>query len=184
MIRIILLCSLIFFGCNNDKSSGIDSYRVPKSTEMSVKSELGLIQSTELFSWNVPDNWIQANTTPFSQANYLIPSPEGSADITVSYFEGNAGGIEANINRWRMQLGLQELSKEQIDLIGETFSSKIGQYTIYKIINPDNNKSGFLCSIIPTKNHTIFIKLKTYPETIDYLKEQFIKFSSSFDYNE
>ena len=105
-------------------------------------------------------------------------------EVSISYFEGSAGGVEANVNRWRGQLGLEELSLEEIDLLGKSLLSKIGYYKIYKIINPENDDLGFLCSVIPAKNQTIFIKLKTYPEIIDNLEKEFIEFSSSFNYNE
>ncbi len=183
-MRITLLCLLIIFGCNNNESDNIHSYRMPKPDITLNQTESSPTGNTELFSWNILDNWISANKTQFSQANYLIPSSRGSADISISYFAGNAGGVKANVNRWRKKLDLEELNKKQIELMGETFLSNIGEYKVYKIINTDNDEFGFLCSIIPAKNHTIFIKLKTYPETIDNLKKQFIEFCSSFDYNE
>ena len=55
---------------------------------------------------------------------------------------------------------------------------------VKEIINKNNQESSFLCSIIPAKEFTIFIKLNTHLDTLDELREEFIKFSSSFNYNE
>ena len=122
-MRITLLCLLIIFGCNNNESDNIHSYRMPKS------------KNTELFSWDIPDNWILANKTKFSQANYLIPSSRGSADISISYFAGNAGGVKANVNRWRRQLNLEPQSLDQMKKSILIRSSALGDYKIIKIIN-------------------------------------------------
>ena len=122
-MRIILLCLVIIFGCNNNESDNIHSYRMPKP------------KNTELFSWNIPGNWISTNTTQFSQANYLIPSSRGSADISISYFAGNAGGVKANVNRWRRQLNLEPQSLDQMKKSILIRSSALGDYKIIKIIN-------------------------------------------------
>ena len=104
--------------------------------------------------------------------------------MSVTHFPGDAGGVTANVNRWRKQLSLPEITQREIELNSQNFKSNIGSYQIYKIINPENKESGFLCAIIPANNFTIFIKLNSYPKTIDNLMEEFIEFSSSFKYNE
>ena len=180
-IRLIVLFFLLF-GCENKESKAINSYRLPKP-EL-AQSDPRIIQNTDLFSWNVPDDWMQINTSEFSKANYLVTSFGGSAEVSISYFEGSAGGIEANVNRWRRQLGLEELGAKEIDLLGKSLLSQIGDYKIYKLTNPNNDDLGFLCSVIPAKNQTIFIKLKTYPKIIDNFEKEFIEFCSSFNYNE
>ena len=181
-IRVILIF-LLFFGCQDKDSQGVDSYRIAKPEKAMIQLNSNSIQTTDLFSWTIPSGWIPVSSTQFSKANYLIPTATGSADLSVSYFGGDAGGIDANVNRWRTQLGLKEVNKEQIELMGEKFSSNIGEYRVFKIINPNNDERGFLCSVIFTKNQTIFIKLETYPSIIDSFKKQFIEFSSSFDYS-
>lgn len=180
-MKIILIVFLLFLGCKEGEA--VNSYRLPKyPAPDKLDSELN--QSTDLFSWDIPASWMQANVNQFSKANYLIPSTSGSAEVSVSYFGGDAGGIEANVNRWRRQVGLQELNIQEIELIGESYLCKIGNYKVYEIINPDNNDLAFLCSVIPTETQTIFLKLRTYPTIIDNFKQEFIEFSSSFNYNE
>ena len=38
-------------------------------------------------------------------ASYNISAKEGSPTVTVSMFPGDVGGVLANVNRWRGQLG-------------------------------------------------------------------------------
>ena len=180
-MRIFLLYLLIVTGCENDNSEYINSYRLPKPIlEESALKEENIIP----FTWDSPDNWISTDKSSMRTASYSVPSSKGSADLSVTHFPGDAGGITANVNRWRKQLNLPEMTGEEIELYSENLIGNIGPYQIYKIINPENKESAFLCSIIPASNFTIFIKLKTYPETIDNLMEEFIEFSSSFKYNE
>ena len=179
-MRIIFICFLIIYGCKNNDSKHVNSYRTSKSQVILEKSN----QSSEQpFTWDAPSDWIPTNNSEFSKGTYLIPSSKGSSVLSISYFSGDAGGITANVNRWRNQLDLPSLDVEKIKAMAEIFTSKIGEYQVYTIINPENPEA-LLCSIIPTNNYTIFIKLKTYPDTINDFKEQFIEFCSSFNYNE
>ena len=117
-------------------------------------------------------------------ASYTVPSSKGNADLSVIYLNGNGGGNLANVNRWRKQLNLPITTEEEIESISRNYNSNIGLYKIYKIININNEASGFLCSIIPADGFTIFIKLNSHIETLDEVEEEFINFSSSFRYNE
>ena len=117
-------------------------------------------------------------------ASYLIPTSNGSADLSVIYLNGDGGGLAANVNRWRKQLNLGELNQAEIIQNGNDYNGNIGLYKVFEIINPENKESAFLCSIIPAKDFTIFVKLNTYSENLNNLKEEFIRFSSSFHYNE
>ena len=180
-MRIILLLFLIFYGCRNNNSKYINSYQIPK--EPSVSFNLHEMDNIP-FTWETPINWIPNNKSTIRTASYLIPFAKGSADLSVTHFPGDAGGVTANVNRWRKQLNLPEITKREIELNSQNFKSNIGSYQIYKIINPEHKEAGFLCAIIPANNFTIFIKLNSYPETIDNLMGEFIEFSSSFKYNE
>ena len=177
-----LLFILFIVGCRNNNEKYINSYKIPKTEIINIVSNQ---QSVIPFSWDAPVDWIpNNNSSGMRTASYLIPCPKGSADLSITHFPGDAGGATANVNRWRKQLGLQELAYSEINLLAEKMKSTIGPCQIYKIVNPKNKQSAFLCSIIPADDFTIFIKLDTYPDIIDELYEDFIRFSSSFKYNE
>jgi len=57
--------------------------------------------------WAVPAGWEETAPTQMLLAKFLIgKQPEAKAEITVSAFPGPVGGMLANVNRWRGQLGL------------------------------------------------------------------------------
>lgn len=63
----------------------------------------------------VPDSWTTGQGSSMRVASYKI-SGQGDQmiDIAVFSFPGETGGLAANINRWRGQIGLDALDAEQI----------------------------------------------------------------------
>ena len=171
---IIIIC----FSCNKDKY--VKTYTIPKLQPIIETVELTTHDNKKLFSWTVPDNWIEGDKSSMRLASFKAPYNSELADISITNFSGDGGGLKANVNRWRKQLDLAPQSEEIINksiLIG---NSKLGEYKFIKIINESNVESAFLCSIIEIKNSTIFIKMKASIEGIDKLEKEFLEFCSSF----
>tara|TARA_Y100000996_G_scaffold240701_1_gene189266 strand:+ start:202 stop:741 length:540 start_codon:yes stop_codon:yes gene_type:complete len=179
MKLILIIISFIFYSCGPNNEDFTSTYKIPKKI-----STIQVEDESLPFQWDAPTYWLPNEKSSMRSASYLVPSKNGSADLSVIYLNGDGGGLAANVNRWRKQLNLMELSEQEIINDGADFKGEIGIFKIYEIINPDNNESAFLCSIIPAKDFTIFVKLNTYSENISSLKKEFINFSSSFNYNE
>ena len=177
-----LLIFLLFLGCRNNNENYIDSYILPKQVVFDNENYDDLP-----FKWSAPSYWLDNKKTNMRVGSYLIPSSNGSADLSITYLNGDGGGITANVNRWRNQLNLSSLSQEEVQSSAQIFSGYLGEYKLYEIINDDNKESAFLCAIIPSNlnnDFTIFVKLNAYSDNINDLKEEFISFVSSFQYNE
>jgi len=179
-VKIVLLILLLLISCNNKPTNHIKSYKIPKSVSKQIQPKENYLP----FTWETPDNWNASTKSSMRVASYLLPSSKGNADLSVIYLNGDGGGTLANVNRWRSQLDLPNLAKKEIELVAQSFNGNIGPYKIYEIININNKESGFLCSIIPADDFTVFIKLNAHINSIDELRKQFIDFSSSFRYNE
>jgi hypothetical protein len=54
--------------------------------------------------WTLPEGWIETETQPMRRSNFSLAG--GDLEVAVTAFPGNVGGLPANINRWRSQLGL------------------------------------------------------------------------------
>jgi len=178
-LRIFFLIFLFSLGCKSNNKDFTNSYMIPKKIPLD-NNEISLLP----FRWDAPTHWLVGDKSTMRVASYLIPSEDGSADLSVIYLNGDGGGLAANVNRWRKQLNLAELTIEEIEFRSKNFIGELGKYKIYKIINIDSKESAFLCAIIPADDFTIFVKLNTYLDNINNLEEEFINFSSSFDYNE
>lgn len=65
------------------------------------------------YTWQLPEGWTEAAATSMRIGNFKIASsPETECYLTM--LKGAAGGVDANINRWRRQMGQPELKPEEI----------------------------------------------------------------------
>jgi hypothetical protein len=63
---------------------------------------------------SVPDGWRPRPAKGFRLLDMGLPG-QGEASCLVSYMPGGAGGVVANVNRWRRQMGMDEpLTPEQV----------------------------------------------------------------------
>lgn len=62
---------------------------------------------TAEWPWIVPDDWtFVPGERPMRLATYQVQGPSGPVEVAISRFPGDVGGMLANVNRWRGQVGL------------------------------------------------------------------------------
>lgn len=64
------------------------------------------------FHWDAPVGWEQGPEKPMRLVTYLTQGR--SCEFRVYLLEGEGGGLEANLNRWRLQMGQTQLSADEI----------------------------------------------------------------------
>ena len=69
-------------------------------------------ESGQALQYAVPDGWTQIPPAQFRDPNFIIDGIEGS-EVYVTELPGG-GGLVANVNRWRGQLGLDALAPEEV----------------------------------------------------------------------
>jgi hypothetical protein len=62
-----------------------------------------------------PAGWKEVPGGQFLFAKYVIESSEGQTAINVSNSSGDGGGVAGNINRWRGQLGLDQVAPAEVE---------------------------------------------------------------------
>ncbi|MGA3008020.1 MAG: hypothetical protein ABSE59_09040 [Opitutaceae bacterium] len=70
-------------------------------------------------TWVAPSRWQSKPLGSMRLGSYSVSGAEGTADISVIAFPGEAGGVMANVNRWRGQLGQAPLGESGV--AGATF---------------------------------------------------------------
>lgn len=110
--------------------------------------------------WTVPDDWEELTPTTIRKGNFRIAGPDRVAEITVTAFPGDVGGLEANLNRWRRQVGLPPAPMdtlreglEEIEIDGSP-----AQF-VELIASPGAQSNGIAGAIIPRGSHTWFVKM-------------------------
>jgi len=107
----------------------VESYRVPKESPPPVPALSGATNDTpaadmasttvptgsEKFSWTAPTHWTAKPTGAMRKGSYAITGAEGEADLSITAFPGDTGGLLANINRWRGQISLPPQSTAQLE---------------------------------------------------------------------
>ena len=176
---LISIFLLLYFGCEKKDTPRV--YRLSKDPVLnSPHHSANLVKQEESFIWNVPQHWIPKDKGSLRLASYQIPVLDSFADLSVTKFGGDAGGVAANVNRWRKQLGLQPETLEEIQSKAIYGTSILGKYTIYKLTNNENPDLAFLCMILPLSQSVVFVKLSSTIHALDILEKEFDTFCSSF----
>lgn len=65
--------------------------------------------------WSVPSGWRrEPGERPMRAATFTAGEGDDAIEIAVSHFPGDAGGLLANVNRWRGQVGLPSVGEEDL----------------------------------------------------------------------
>ena len=172
---------LIQFGCNSEPN--VTVYKIKKKNPTATQT-LNEKTSVIPINWTIPNNWIKKKPKDFGIASYDVPMPNGEiANVSISIFPGDAGGIEQNVNRWRRQLNLPPQNIKTILQNAKNEFNIIGDYFVFNLKN-ESAKKGILASIIPhlKENNifqTIFIKLSGSDSAINELEYEFNIFCKS-----
>ena len=175
---LILSLLLLFIWASCDDNRHIRHYQIKKG-----KTPKKSIQQTSVpftINWTPPSNWISSKGSSMRIGSFDVPYSNGKGDLSVIKLGGIAGGLAANINRWRGQLNLDSHSQDEIQKYIQNGKSQLGQFQWFTIINPENKETAFLASIFQTETHTIFVKLSATTDGISQLESQFLDFCKSF----
>lgn len=118
-------------------------------------------------------------------AKFTAQNGGNSADITVSSFPGDVGGLLANVNRWRDQVGLPKLDEGGLASATQTIDLSEGKGTVVDVTGNDR-KSGqtarLVGVIVPRAGQTWFYKLMGHPDVAEHEKAALIQFARSAHY--
>jgi hypothetical protein len=134
--------------------------------------------------WTIPANWQPLPPSEFLLAEFSIETNGANADVNVAELAGEGGGLLANANRWRGQLGLPQISES--DLKTTLIDSPNGKISVVDFLGI-NSKTGkparLVGAIVPQNNQTWFYKLMGDPQIVGQQKDAFLKFIQSANYS-
>jgi hypothetical protein len=84
--------------------------RMPPAAVKEQKSDI---------AYRAPEGWNVTRGNGISRASFEVRDGDKKADVTVTPLAGGAGGLEANVNRWRGQVGLAAASKEEVGKLAQ-----------------------------------------------------------------
>lgn len=118
--------------------------------------------SGSALTWTAPASWTPKALGSMRKGSFSIKNDSGEADLAITAFPGATGGLEANLNRWRGQLGLAPASAEEVTAAVEKFEANGLQFIV---VDYANNGNRLLGAIVPYGGNSWFFKL-TGPDAL------------------
>ena len=186
----LLLIAAALAGCGRDN---VKVYRLsnddassaappPNATATAVPDQSGNNAAQPQLHWTLPAGWTEVAPGEMSIASFKVSGPNGAeADVTVVPLPGMAGGDNANVNRWRGQVGLPAATADELQKLGETVQVGDQSATLYDLAGSDNAKR--ILGVIQQRNGTTwFFKMMGDAGLVEQQKPQFIAFLKSLTF--
>ena len=91
---------------------------------------LGVDGKSGELAWKLPEGWTETKGQGLRFAT-LKPPGEPGLEVAVNRFEGVAGSLLANVNRWRGELGLADLKEDELKPV--VTERKVGDLTVQAV---------------------------------------------------
>ncbi len=66
-------------------------------------------------TWTAPAHWTAKPASAMRKGSFAIKDGDAEADLSITAFPGDTGGLLANLNRWRGQIALPPLTQDQLN---------------------------------------------------------------------
>lgn len=125
------------------------------------------------FHWTVPTDWKVTPHNEMQVARFAVP---GKAEVFVSVFSNDTGGTLANVNRWRRQLKLPEVTAQDLPSLISSLDSGNSQSLL---VDMTSNGQELIGAIVPRDGRYWFYKLQGDGGAVAPQKNAFIAFAKS-----
>lgn len=131
--------------------------------------------------WQAPTDWEEQPASGPRRGTFKIHGKDGSeAELSITAFPGDVGGLLANVNRWRGQIQLPPLAQSDLAQATTPLSASGRAILFVDIVSAkpikDGKKSRILGGTLALDDETWFFKLIGPDELVGAQKEQFKRF--------
>ena len=181
-MRFPLLLLFLFASCWN-KDTGVDVYHsaksAPPSQTESMTSHDSETSAPSKYLWQAPEAWKKSGGSSMRIGSFAIPGKSNKSDeegdLSLVLLSGNGGGVVANFNRWRGQLGLPSADDSTIMQSVQNITTPLGDLH-FSFLTNSTTQQGMLVSLITHQNQTLFVKATGPLSTLEYQQKAFLKF--------
>jgi hypothetical protein len=178
-ITFILACAAIAITLTTacQKKGEVVHYQIEKSTPPKQQSLKVTETPSAPYSWTLPEGWTDKPASGMRLATILIPASGNTLNASITEFGGDLAG---NVNRWRKQVGLPDMSEAEVTSSLEKIDTGLGQGYIVVLINPATPGNAMLATIIPRPSGTsLFVKVTGTADELKAIGAPFRKFTQS-----
>jgi len=127
----------------------------------------------------LPTGWSVGPENSMRKATWIVSGPNDSkAEIAVTVFPGNVGGLTANVNRWRGQIGLPSASPDEIAASAKTV--KVGGLESQRFVMTSTDGKKSVDAVLTSKDGaTWFFKMNGETAAVEANGAAFVAFLSA-----
>lgn len=137
-------------------------------------------------TWKTPDGWTEVPPGEMRVASFKVQGTDGKqADVSVIPLPGMAGSDEANVNRWRGQVGLSPVSPDELKKSAEDVEAGGQPAQLYDIAgqNPGSGDAERILSVIQHRDGMAwFFKMTGDAGLVEQQKPAFVAFLKSLNF--
>ncbi len=190
-----LLVLVLILGCGDDGESFSDVRTVsaPATAGSTMSNphaggiaDLQMTMGASL-NWTTPPGWVERAPSAMRIANLGLES-EPAVECYVTRLDGVAGGLDANLNRWRTQMSLAPYTPEEIaalptmPILGAD-AVVVEMSGDFKGMGATDSQSGFtlLGAVAQADGASYFIKMIGPSDVIERERDNFSSFCASLE---
>lgn len=195
--RLLMATSLVgvvlLGGTSGCRDRRIESYAIPKDTRGAATADRAghphadvapaatTAEPGSRLTWQAPAHWKAKPASELRRASFRVPLADGTeGDLSVIVIGGDAGGVPANVNRWRAQLGLPELDADEISRLAETVPAGGVAFRLFDLAGTANGReTRMLAAVAEFAGQSWFIKLTGHDHCVGVEKPAFVAFLRS-----
>lgn len=192
-VPLLLVAALALAGCREAK---VTSYRVPREKPDPLPPILtgdvpmpgagaGDMASTAVptasghdLTWDAPADWQAQPLSAMRKGSFAVTDGRGAtADLSITAFPGDVGGLLANVNRWRGQVQLPPIGESELATATTPLESRGLTFVVVDLANAAAPKTDrILGAIVPYDGATWFFKLRGPDALVEQQKAAFLAF--------
>lgn len=155
---------VILTGCRDRE---ITTYRAPKDPAPAMPgpppasmANTAVPTGSAQLAWTAPAHWEAKAPGAMRKGSFAIRRNGEEADLSITAFPGDTGGLAANVNRWRGQVGLASQSEDQVHAAIEHADLGSNHFDFVDMVGTANGKpTRILGAILTVGGETWFFKL-------------------------
>jgi hypothetical protein len=130
----------------------------------------------------MPKDWKAATSLPtFAVAAFAVSDNSPRPEVTVTPLPITPGGIEANVTRWRGQLGLPAASQDELKTAVQTYQVDGTSGNMVRLVGPQdsNPRRAITAAVVARDGVNWIFALKTDAALAEQQQANFEKFIGS-----
>ena len=116
---------------------------------------------SDRLAWTAPATWVAKPVGAMRKGSFAVKGDAGAeADLSITAFPGNTGGLLANLNRWRGQLALPPIAEAGLPALTEHVDTGGLHFEVVDFVGTANGTpTRLLGAVLPYQGETWFFKL-------------------------